>query len=638
APAAGGPRTPLTPPRVSTSDWPVDEAAATRTAQDAGGPAAPAPAAAPAYGTQANETQASGTGANETRANGTRAAASPSQGAPAEVRQTQANPAGVEHRGADGHPEKPVGSAPAAPSAMGDVEVLRRAWPDVLQTLSRIKRSTWALVEPNAQVSSYDGSVLTLSFTTQGLAGAFGRADHSENLRQAIHKTVGIDCQVNAVAGGGSHSQGSSRPNSGSQPTSAGTPSSTGTPNGGGQSHTAQPGGPGQSSSDPNPKAPASPAASATSADIAWGLAPAPSTADIPASPAQGANPGTGIAPATSPRQAGTGVAVSGQEFPSPPTGTSGGSGSSAVAAAPAEGVAAPDMARPNPSREKQTSPVSQPDAGGDYSYSDDDWGPPRDEDAPPLDEEPPMDWEPSARRGSSAQAAAAARQQASVSGGQAALEGDNGKPAEVAHDPWTRAVEQAPGVWVVGDKSNVGTAAPASGQPEASAPVSVPRYEPATAQVPPSIPVTAPVAVTTQSWAPGTQAAAAVANGTPGTRPPSSAPAPEFAMAAAGSAPSATPAAPSRVQAPGGAAAPRTETRQSLYQRLSNSPEAAAGRAKAPSNVATAATYVQDIPSADDETIEESGVFGRAAVERILGGKLIEERSLDGSPVPPRY
>jgi DNA polymerase-3 subunit gamma/tau len=79
--------------------------------------------------------------------------------------------------------------------------------------------------------------------------------------------------------------------------------------------------------------------------------------------------------------------------------------------------------------------------------------------------------------------------------------------------------------------------------------------------------------------------------------------------------------------------------TRQSLYQRLSNSPEAEAGRAKAPARaVPAAATYVQDIPSADDETIEESGVFGRAAVERILGGKLIEERSLDGSPVTPRY
>jgi DNA polymerase-3 subunit gamma/tau len=45
----------------------------------------------------------------------------------------------------------------------------------------------------------------------------------------------------------------------------------------------------------------------------------------------------------------------------------------------------------------------------------------------------------------------------------------------------------------------------------------------------------------------------------------------------------------------------------------------------------------VEDIPSADDETIEESGLFGRAAVERILGGKLIEERALDGTVIPPR-
>lgn len=78
-------------------------------------------------------------------------------------------------------------------------------------------------------------------------------------------------------------------------------------------------------------------------------------------------------------------------------------------------------------------------------------------------------------------------------------------------------------------------------------------------------------------------------------------------------------------------------QARQSLYQRLSNSPEAEAGRAKAPARAA-AATYVQDIPSADDETIEESGVFGRAAVERILGGKLIEERSPDGTPIDSRF
>jgi DNA polymerase III subunit gamma/tau len=101
-----------------------------------------------------------------------------------------------------------------------------------------------------------------------------------------------------------------------------------------------------------------------------------------------------------------------------------------------------------------------------------------------------------------------------------------------------------------------------------------------------------------------------------------------------ASSAPQAAPPQPAPPTSPSAAAA-----RQSLYQRLSNSPEAEAGRAKAPARaVAASATYVQDIPSADDETIEESGVFGRAAVERILGGKLIEERSLDGSPLPPGY
>ena len=77
---------------------------------------------------------------------------------------------------------------------------------------------------------------------------------------------------------------------------------------------------------------------------------------------------------------------------------------------------------------------------------------------------------------------------------------------------------------------------------------------------------------------------------------------------------------------------------RQSLYQRLTNSPEAQAGRVQAPVRTqAKPESVAEDIPSPEDETIEESRVFGRAAVERILGGKLIEERALDGSPLQPR-
>lgn len=40
------------------------------------------------------------------------------------------------------------------------------------------------------------------------------------------------------------------------------------------------------------------------------------------------------------------------------------------------------------------------------------------------------------------------------------------------------------------------------------------------------------------------------------------------------------------------------------------------------------------DVPSDDDVTIEESGMAGRKVVERLLGGRLVEERMLDGSPL----
>ncbi|MGN6443606.1 MAG: DNA polymerase III subunit gamma/tau, partial [Arthrobacter sp.] len=448
SPAAEAPRSPLTPPRVSTSDWPVEEPARPRTQQGSGtadpSQAAPQASAAvhPGAAPEPQEhrqapVQASAT--PDTRHAPTQAEAqaqaqerpyapdhqssSPQApahqvpaGAPAPGNHAPGNQAPAPQQGAPGRP------APASAAGMGDVEVLRRAWPDVLQALSKIKRSTWALVEPNAQVSAFDGSVLTLSFTTSGLAGAFGRADHSDNLRQAIHRTVGIDCQINAVAGGAS-----------------------------------------QASSEPNPKAPVSPVVPATSADVAWGLAPAPAQpaapAQGPASPVQPAAPAQGPAsplqqaatsttPGTSP---GTPAAPAAQSGGSPEgsavgnSASSGSSGGTAVAGGPAaalsgtpaaatvaetrpaQGVNSRARQDPEPVRTAAGSPgtprsASGPDAGqspypstgGDYSYSDDDWGPPRDEDAPPLDEEPPMDWEPSAgpaSRGASSSLAAGGRQ-----------------------------------------------------------------------------------------------------------------------------------------------------------------------------------------------------------------------------------
>jgi DNA polymerase-3 subunit gamma/tau len=649
----------LTAPRVSTNDWPVDEPAGGRRS-----PAASGPVRAPAG---EGRPEAEGQASSQARPVAEVPQAAQSAAPPSS---TGAQAAGAPAAGLQG-PSPAAAAAPvtAGPAAAGDVEVLRRAWPEVLQTLSKIKRSTWALVEPNAQVGAFDGQVLTLSFTTTGLAGAFGRADHAENLRQAIHKTIGIDCQITAVAGGASS----------------------------------------PASSEPNPKAPASPETPASSADVAWGLAPA-GTVSPPAAVA--------ASPAAAPRTA----------EPAPPAAPH----PAAVlhpAAVAAEHPGAPASALQNQAPEvepaqdqasQERTPAEDPAPGrpesaagndGSYAYSDDDWGPPRDEDAPPLDEEPPMDWDPSAPTGpgrSTAKAKPSPQESSPPPAGKSAPRtvqrparaggpGSASGPVapsqpDEAPDPWTRAVEQAPGIWVIGSETNVGKGIEASVTNQDFAPAAAPSYEPATAQVPETprvnglseadaswglLPseaglgeqaagqVTGPVArqaaenaasdavAAERSTFDGGQRQAAAplrqVQETPGLQPsatqagepaatlpaatqpavPEPAPVREYAMA------SALAPAPHLQPAPA-ASASAAAARQSLYQRLSNSPEAEAGRAKAPARAVAA--LVQDIPSADDETIEESGVFGRAAVERILGGKLIEERSTDGSPIVPRF
>ena len=67
-----------------------------------------------------------------------------------------------------------------------------------------------------------------------------------------------------------------------------------------------------------------------------------------------------------------------------------------------------------------------------------------------------------------------------------------------------------------------------------------------------------------------------------------------------------------------------------SRYQKLLNEAAQRGGPA-APAAGRGNVNLVEDIPSADDIRLEDSGLVGRKAIERILGGRLIEERSLDG-------
>ena len=589
----------LTPPRVSTGDWPVDEPAAVNRASSGKAPASQA--SAPVQPAQAAVAPPAPAASSMTPSGP--AAVAPAPSAPT---------APVQNQPAASAPAAVPGAVPAAGSGAGsgpDVEVLRRAWPEILQTLTKIKRSTWALVEPNAQVGHFEDHVLTLAFTTSGLAGAFGRADHSENLRQAIHKTIGIECQITAVAGGSNSA----------------------------------------ASSEPNPKAPVSRDVPATSTDADWGLPPADVPAQSTSAQTGAANTGPQqTAPAAQPPSApAAATAPVVPAAPAAPAAQAVPAQAPASLAAPAQAPAsqAPSVApqtvasgatRAPAQANEQQGPPSE--AAGSYAYPDDDWGPPRDEDAPPLDEEPPMDWDPPAPAvARSVQAAAAPatdgpRKAAPARSRAASKPSPANDPAlqapDTANDPWARAVEEAPGIWAVGTDSNVGTHIPdGSVTPEPTPEPEPPHYEPAAAQVPhyaAAVSASAayePVESSSNGW--GDSAELVPAGAASGS--------------ASATAAHAT-AAPATISAPSSPAEPTPTGRQSLYQRLSNSPEAEAGRAKAPARAAAATTYVQDIPSADDETIEESGVFGRAAVERILGGKLVEERSLDGSPLPPRF
>lgn len=109
--------------------------------------------------------------------------------------------------------QQPAGTGGGSQS----IEMFRRAWPEIMEELARIKRSTWSLVQPNASVQAFDGGALGLGFTTEGLANAFfGRKDHIENVRAAVQKTLGADVRIvrsdSSPAAGEPDPKGSSRP------------------------------------------------------------------------------------------------------------------------------------------------------------------------------------------------------------------------------------------------------------------------------------------------------------------------------------------------------------------------------------------------------------------------------------------
>lgn len=111
-------------------------------------------------------------------------------------------PAPVPHDVPTAEPVAPVERPAGAPGG-GDTEVLRRRWPEVLDTLNRLKKTTWVLISQNAQVVELDATTLKLGFAAPGLAAAFRAGPHADLVQQAVRETLGFTVSVEPVLAGG---------------------------------------------------------------------------------------------------------------------------------------------------------------------------------------------------------------------------------------------------------------------------------------------------------------------------------------------------------------------------------------------------------------------------------------------------
>jgi DNA polymerase-3 subunit gamma/tau len=131
---------------------------------------------------------------------------------------------------APGAPGAPV--APVEPRGSLTLDVLRQAWPGVVETI-KAKGRVAAMVIGNASVASFDEGVLTLRFPRQGDVKGFQGGKYEDLLKQAITAMFGVNVVIRAVTGGGDAPSAARRPGQpsappargGQQPTGSGQPS-----------------------------------------------------------------------------------------------------------------------------------------------------------------------------------------------------------------------------------------------------------------------------------------------------------------------------------------------------------------------------------------------------------------------------
>ncbi len=102
-------------------------------------------------------------------------------------------------------PSTEDGAPTAAAETTGmTADQVRRRWPEVLETLARLKRITWALISQDAQVVNLTATTLTLGFSTPGLASTFRNGPHADFVARSLQETLGLGVRIDSVVADGS--------------------------------------------------------------------------------------------------------------------------------------------------------------------------------------------------------------------------------------------------------------------------------------------------------------------------------------------------------------------------------------------------------------------------------------------------
>ncbi|RRR28255.1 DNA polymerase III subunit gamma and tau [Schaalia georgiae] len=508
--------------------------------------------------------------------------------------------------GADGA-DSTDGSGQRGASSSSDADMLRGRWTEVVERLASISRVTWSMVGGNGQLGAVDGTEVVVLFPVEAMVGAFTRGNRAGDVERAIREATGLKVTVSAQvgqAGGGqtvtgpsaqaAHPQGGARrwvsqppPFDGAAPgaaerSNADAPTATGAPT---------------AMEEPSPRAsdgwpepagaqsasgPAAPPAVPAPAEGGW-----PEPAGVPDALQHGTDSRSGAAPSAptgravrtaqgAPRE-GAGAshdgagAARGGEAPRGEAGPQSGTGSHGDG--PAGGVAAADGAAQR-SRRKRAFTV--------FTY--------------PGDEEAPGGGHNAQDRRSPASAHSAQ---------------DRGAPAPAPQ-------------WSGPERD---------GAPDVP-PVSARTPEPAPRD--PSLPdEPAFVDGPDDDWADTTPSPAVPSGWSEAVAVPGGAsvsfedaPAPRAPSPSRGGAPDAPPAP--RAPSPAARAAQEEHPRPTGRQAAEAALRERALRAPAPGPRVGAAD--DDSASIDDEDISDSSVVGLAAVLEVLGGRVIEEKTTEGT------